>query len=125
MEPLRADFPFARSLILMRTERTIKKTGAATESHYYLSSLPPEHCRPPQWLGLIRGHWAGAEVRKHWRRDALMGEPLSRGFSAARARTTRGPPRPMLCPPLLRIASKQKTLRRRAYCGRLAAEPSP
>jgi hypothetical protein len=54
---LRADFPFARSLIVMRTERTSKKTGATTtQSHYYLSSLPPKHHRPPQWLGSIRDH---------------------------------------------------------------------
>ena len=74
-----ADFPFARSLIVMRTERTVKKTGiTTTESHYYLSSLLPEHYPPAQWLELIRGHWAGVEVRNHWRRDALLGEDRSR-----------------------------------------------
>jgi predicted transposase YbfD/YdcC len=76
---LTADFPFARSLLVMRTERTVKKTGTTTtESHYYLSSLPPEHYPPAQWLELIRGHWAGVEVRNHWRRDALLGEDRSR-----------------------------------------------
>jgi len=76
---LTADFPFARSLIVMRTERTVKKTGATTtESHYYLSSLPPEQYSPAQWLELIRGHWAGVEIRNHWRRDALLGEDRSR-----------------------------------------------
>ena len=74
-----ADFPFARSLIVMRTERTVKKTGATTtESHYYLSSLPPQQYSPAQWLELIRGHWAGVEIRNHWRRDALLGEDRSR-----------------------------------------------
>ena len=74
-----ADFPFARSLIVMRTERTIKKTGLTTsESHYYLSSLLPDAHSPAQWLQLIRGHWAGVEVRNHWRRDALLGEDGSR-----------------------------------------------
>ena len=36
--------------------------------------------RPPpaQWLALIRGHWAGVEIRNHWKRDALMGEDRSR-----------------------------------------------
>ncbi len=29
-------------------------------------------------LQLIRGHWAGVEIRNHWRRDALMGEDQSR-----------------------------------------------
>ena len=37
-----ADFPFARSLIVVRSQRTIKKTGqTSTESRYYLSSCQP------------------------------------------------------------------------------------
>ena len=47
-------------------------------SHQYLSSALPEAHRPEQWLGLIRGHWGGVEIRNHWRRDALMGEDRSR-----------------------------------------------
>ena len=35
-----------------------------------------------QWLDLIRGHWAGVEVRNHWRRDAVMGEDGSRSRNA-------------------------------------------
>lgn len=73
------DFPFARSLVVLRNERTVKKTGQTTrESHYYLSSAYPEDYRPEQWLGLIRGHWGGVEIRNHWRRDALWGEDRSR-----------------------------------------------
>ena len=79
VEPLSVEFPFARSLIVLRSERTIKKTGAAsTESRYYLSSASAEQFRPEQWLELIRGHWGGVEIRNHWRRDALMGEDRSR-----------------------------------------------
>ena len=78
-----ADFPFARSLVIMRTERTVKKTGkTTTESHYYLSSVAPEHYKPGQWLDLIRGHWGGVEIRNHWRRDVLMGEDGSRSRNA-------------------------------------------
>jgi predicted transposase YbfD/YdcC len=74
-----ADFPFARTLIVVRNCRTVKKTGqTTTEPHYYLSSVPPDHYTPAQWLALIRGHWAGVEIRNHWRRDALMGEDRSR-----------------------------------------------
>jgi predicted transposase YbfD/YdcC len=74
-----ADFPYARTLIVLRNTRTVKKTGqTTTEPHYYLSSAPPDQCRPAQWLNLIRGHWAGVEIRNHWRRDALMGEDGSR-----------------------------------------------
>jgi predicted transposase YbfD/YdcC len=76
---MEADFPFARSMILMRSERTVKRTGkTTTESHYYLSSVLPGYYSPGQWLKLIRGHWGGVEIRNHWRRDALMGEDRSR-----------------------------------------------
>lgn len=78
-EPLQADFPHARTLIVVRSERTVKKTGVTTlESRYYLSSAAPDDYPPSQWLKLIRGHWGGVEVRNHWRRDALMGEDRSR-----------------------------------------------
>jgi len=79
MEPLTADFPFARTLIVLRSERTVKKTGlTTTESRHYLSSAPPDQYTPSQWLELIRGHWGGVEIRNHWRRDAIMGEDRSR-----------------------------------------------
>ena len=78
-----ADFPFARSVIVVRSERTVKKTGqTSTESRYYLSSALPEEHTGERWLQLIRGHWGGVEVRNHWRRDALMGEDASRSRNA-------------------------------------------
>jgi len=83
IEPLKADFPYARTLIVLRSERTVKKTGDTTlESRYYLSSALAQQYAPRQWLGLIRGHWGGVEVRNHWRRDALMGEDGSRSRNA-------------------------------------------
>jgi predicted transposase YbfD/YdcC len=64
---------------VLRSHRLIKKTGVASaESRYYLSSLEPQQYCPAQWLQLIRGHWAGVEIRNHWRRDVLMGEDRSR-----------------------------------------------
>lgn len=76
---MRADFPFARSLIVLRNTRLIKKTNqSTTESHYYLSSALPEQYSPSQWLALIRGHWAGVEIRNHWRRDVIFREDGSR-----------------------------------------------
>jgi hypothetical protein len=66
-------------LIVVRNTRYLKKTGqSTTEPHYYLSSAPPEQYRPEQWLGLICGHWAGVEIRNHWRRDVIFGEDQSR-----------------------------------------------
>lgn len=76
---MKADFPFARSVIVLRNTRCNKKSNqSTTEPHYYLSSVPSEQYRPPQWLGLIRGHWAGVEIRNHWRRDVIFGEDGSR-----------------------------------------------
>lgn len=64
---------------MVRSERTVKKTGlTTTQSRYYLSSAPPDQYRPEQWLRLIRGHWGGVEIRNHWRRDVLLGEDGSR-----------------------------------------------
>ncbi len=78
-----ADFPFARSVIVVRSERTVKKTGqTSTESRYYLSRALPEEHTDERWLKQIRGHWGGVEVRNHWRRDALMGEDRSRSRNA-------------------------------------------
>ncbi len=83
IEPLQADFPHARALIVVRSQRTLKKTGlTSSESRYYLSSVLPDQYRPEQWLQLICGHWAGVEIRNHWRRDALMGEDRSRSRNA-------------------------------------------
>ena len=70
-------------MIVLRSERLVKKTGLTTsESRYYLSSLPSENYPPQGWPDLIRGHWAGVENRNHWRRDALMGEDRSRSRNA-------------------------------------------
>jgi len=73
------DFPFARSVIVVRSEVTIKKTGkTTTDTRYYRSSAERDEHTPEQWQGLVRGHWAGVEIRNHWRRDAIWGEDGSR-----------------------------------------------
>ncbi len=64
---------------MVRSQRTVKKTGVSTtESRYYLSSTEPQQYSWSEWLQLICGHWAGVEIRNHWRRDVLMGEDKSR-----------------------------------------------
>jgi predicted transposase YbfD/YdcC len=79
LDPLAADFPFARSLIVVRSERTVKATGQTSrESRFYLSSAEPGERRPAHWHALIRGHWAGVEIRNHWQRDVFWGEDRSR-----------------------------------------------
>jgi predicted transposase YbfD/YdcC len=78
------DFPFARSVVVVRSRRTQKKDGTTThETRAYVSSLEPEERTPELWHHLIRGHWAGVENRNHWRRDALFGEDRSRSRHSA------------------------------------------
>jgi predicted transposase YbfD/YdcC len=78
-EGMDVDFPFARSVVVVRSRRTIKRTQQTTEeTRYYVTSLDPDELTNAQWHQLIRGHWAGVENRNHWRRDALFGEDRSR-----------------------------------------------
>jgi len=73
------DFPFARTVVGIRSVRTVKSTGVTTtEWRFYLSSQEPTERTPENWIGLIRGHWGGVENRNHWRRDALWGEDQTR-----------------------------------------------
>lgn len=52
-----------------RTER-----GETTqETHYLITSLPPEQAGPKRLLELSRGHW-GIENRLHWVRDVTFDE---------------------------------------------------
>lgn len=68
---------------MVRSERTLKKTGQSTlESRYYLSSIALKEHTPQQWLDRICGHWAGVEIRNHWKRDVFMGEDRSRSRNA-------------------------------------------
>lgn len=73
------DFPYARCVVVVRSRRTRKKDATTTEeTRAYVSSLEPGERSPEQWHQLIRGHWAGVEIRNHWRRDVLFGEDRSR-----------------------------------------------
>jgi predicted transposase YbfD/YdcC len=79
VEPMAIAFPFARTVVGLRSERTVKATGVTTtEWRFYLSSQAPTERTPENWIGLIRGHWGGVENRNHWRRDALWGEDQTR-----------------------------------------------
>jgi len=75
VEPDAVDFPFARSVVIVRSERTVKKTAVSSfETRAYICSDLSDQRTPYHWLELIRGHWAGVEIRNHWKRDAPMGE---------------------------------------------------
>lgn len=73
------NFPYARSMVVVRSVRTVKRSGVTTrETRAYLSSLELGERTQWQWHQLVRGHWAGVENRNHWRRDSLFGEDRSR-----------------------------------------------
>ncbi len=79
LEAAAVEFPFARCVIVVRSSTSYKKTGETkSETRYYLSSAEAADYTPAQWHGVVRGHWAGVEIRNHWRRDALWGEDRSR-----------------------------------------------
>jgi len=72
LEALAVDFPFVRSVIVVRSEVTIKKSGTTTtDTRYYLASAEHDERTPELWQWLVRGHWGGVEIRNHWRRDAF------------------------------------------------------
>lgn len=66
-------------MVVVRSAVTVKKTGqCSSQTRFYLSSLEPAERKAQGWHHLVRGHWAGVEIRNHWRRDAIMGEDRSR-----------------------------------------------
>ncbi len=63
----------------MGCRRYAKSSGKISEeTRYYASSEELDSRTSKQCDELIRGHWAGVEIRNHWRGDAIMGEDRSR-----------------------------------------------
>jgi hypothetical protein len=78
-EPLATGFPYSRTIVRITSRRTIKKTGATSEeTRYYLSSQESAERTGEAWINLSREHWAGVEIRNHYRRDATWGEDGTR-----------------------------------------------
>ena len=71
-------FPHVQTVIHLRRQASTKKKAAAWEDAYYLGSQPADSKTPPQWLQTIRDHWAGVEIRNHWRKDACLFEDKTR-----------------------------------------------
>lgn len=72
-------FAGSRSIVRIRSRRTVKKLGLTTEENrYYLASQEMAERPPEGWINLSRDHWAGVENRNHWRRDASLGEDGTR-----------------------------------------------
>jgi predicted transposase YbfD/YdcC len=72
-------FPYSRAIVKIKSTRIEKKSGRQSiEDRYYLSSQDQRERTPEDWINLSRSHWAGVENRNHWRRDASLGEDLTR-----------------------------------------------
>ncbi len=74
------DFPRARTLLqITRITRHKKRKGKPTAlTRWFVSSRNPDDVTPAQWLADIRGHWAGVEIRNHWKKDAILQEDKTR-----------------------------------------------
>jgi predicted transposase YbfD/YdcC len=71
-------FPHVQTVIHVRRQASTKKKAAAWEDAYSLGSQPADSKTPEQWLQTIRDHWAGVEIRNHWRKDACLFEDKTR-----------------------------------------------
>ena len=71
-------FPHTQTVLHVRRQASTKKKAATWEDAYYLSSQPVASKTPEQWLQTIRDHWAGVEIRNHWRKDACLFEDKTR-----------------------------------------------
>jgi predicted transposase YbfD/YdcC len=72
------NFPHVETVIRVRRDSTAFKDAKDRLPGYYLSSRPTDSMSPEQWLGRIRGHWGGIEIRNHWRKDACLLEDKTR-----------------------------------------------
>ena len=77
-DPLEVNFPHVRTVIYVRRKFTSKKKRGEWENSFYLSSQTAKEKTPEQWLQTIRNHWAGVEIRNHWRKDACLFEDKTR-----------------------------------------------
>ena len=70
--------PQVRTLVVVEKTSLRKGSSAppATTRLHYVSSHHPRSA--DYFARLVRGHWAGCEIRNHWVRDALFEEDRTR-----------------------------------------------
>ena len=76
VDPLDVNFPHVETVLHVRRHSSPRRKPR-WEAAYYLSRHPPIPT-PEQWLQTIRDHWAGVEIRNHWRKDACLFEDKTR-----------------------------------------------
>ena len=68
-----------RSCVRIHTRRTHKHTGSSTrENREFVCSRETAHLPPAACIAAVRGHWAGIEIRNHWRKDHVLREDATR-----------------------------------------------
>lgn len=76
---MECNFPRARTLLAITRRTTHKRSGQQTTlTRYFVSNRQAAQLAPAQWLAAIRGHWAGVEIRNHWKKDAILREDKTR-----------------------------------------------
>lgn len=78
MNSSQANFPHAQTLLKITSHSISRRSDKEVCSRYYISSESPDKYPPEDWLKLIRGHWAGVEIRNHWKKDACLLEDKTR-----------------------------------------------
>lgn len=75
-------FAYAGMGLRISSQTTEKKQGKRVTSEWedrlFVGSCKASSRSLENWLGVVRGHWAGVEIRNHWQKDANMREDKTR-----------------------------------------------
>ena len=75
-------FAYAGMGLRISSQTTEKKQGKRVtgewEDRLFVGSSKASSRSLESWLGVVRGHWAGVEIRNHWQKDASMREDKTR-----------------------------------------------
>ena len=75
-------FAYAGMGLRISSQTTEKKQGKRVTSEWedrlFVGSCKASSRSLENWLEVVRGHWAGVEIRNHWRRDACWREDHTR-----------------------------------------------
>ena len=82
LEEKDVEFAYAGMGLRVRRQTTEKKQGKRVtgewEDRLFVGSSKASSRSLENWLGVVRGHWAGVEIRNHWQKDASMREDKTR-----------------------------------------------
>ena len=82
LEEKDVDFAHAQMGLRVRSQTSVRKEGAWApgqwEDRLFVGSCEASSRGLENWLGVVRGHWAGVEIRNHWQKDASMREDKTR-----------------------------------------------